>query len=129
AHTQLEHIRMPANAQWSWLEAYGHVQADPKAVHEGSWADARSAVGEQVERTLPREELERRYREAGKTSLLPVAEVLHRGSGWGALEAAGIAPNGEHAMEPIEDAVAAVYAELVANGGLSASAPAPALSA
>ncbi|MFP4495939.1 MAG: nitrogenase cofactor biosynthesis protein NifB [Halochromatium sp.] len=48
---------------------------------------------------------------------------------WGALEAAGIAPNGEHAMEPIEDAVAAVYAELVANGGLSASAPAPALSA
>jgi nitrogen fixation protein NifB len=35
---------------------------------------------------------------------------------WDALEAAGIAPNGEHAMEPIEDAVAAVYAELSANG-------------
>jgi len=35
---------------------------------------------------------------------------------WDALEAAGIAPNGEHAMEPIEDAVAAVCAELTANG-------------
>lgn len=35
---------------------------------------------------------------------------------WGQLEEAGIIPNGEHAMEPIEEAVAAVYAEMVANG-------------
>ena len=34
------------------------------------------------------------------------------------LEAAGIAPNGEHAMEPIEEAVAAVYAELIEAGKL-----------
>ncbi|TVQ89121.1 MAG: nitrogenase cofactor biosynthesis protein NifB [Chromatiaceae bacterium] len=32
---------------------------------------------------------------------------------WGELEAAGIQPNGEHALEPIEDAVAAVYRELL----------------
>lgn len=31
---------------------------------------------------------------------------------WRALEAAGITPNGEHALEPIEEAVRAVYAEL-----------------
>ncbi len=48
---------------------------------------------------------------------------------WDALEAAGIAPNGEHAMEPIEDAVAAVYAELVADGRLIAAEPTTALSA
>ena len=48
---------------------------------------------------------------------------------WDALEAAGIAPNGEHAMEPIETAVAAVYAELAAAGRLDAPAPAAALSA
>lgn len=35
---------------------------------------------------------------------------------WDKLESAGIQPNGEHAMEPIEDAVAAVYAEMVSNG-------------
>ncbi|MES9975960.1 MAG: NifB/NifX family molybdenum-iron cluster-binding protein, partial [Candidatus Thiodiazotropha sp.] len=35
---------------------------------------------------------------------------------WGQLEDAGIQPNGEHAMEPIEDAVAAVYAEMVEKG-------------
>jgi nitrogen fixation protein NifB len=35
---------------------------------------------------------------------------------WGQLEEAGIEPNGEHAYEPIEEAVAAVYLEMVANG-------------
>lgn len=37
---------------------------------------------------------------------------------WGKLEAAGIAPNGEHAMEPIEEAVMAVYKEIAATGKL-----------
>jgi nitrogen fixation protein NifB len=36
---------------------------------------------------------------------------------WSLLEDAGIQPNGEHAMEPIEDAVAAVYREM-ADAGL-----------
>jgi len=36
---------------------------------------------------------------------------------WSLLEEAGIQPNGEHAMEPIEDAVAAVYREM-ADAGL-----------
>lgn len=98
AHTQLEHIRMPAKAQWSWLEAYGRVQADPTAVHQGSWADVRSVVGEQIERTLPREKLDRRYREAGETSRLRVSEILHRGSGWGALETAYRAWTGAPAL-------------------------------
>lgn len=35
---------------------------------------------------------------------------------WDQLEQAGIQPNGEHAMEPIEEAVAAVYAEMVEAG-------------
>jgi nitrogen fixation protein NifB len=37
---------------------------------------------------------------------------------WGPLEAAGIQPNGEHAMEPIEDAILAVYEEMRAAGKL-----------
>jgi nitrogen fixation protein NifB len=43
---------------------------------------------------------------------------------WGVLEEAGIAPNGEHAMEPIEEAVAAVYRELAEQGALDEPAPA-----
>ena len=41
---------------------------------------------------------------------------------WGQLEAAGIAPNAEHALEPIEDAVAAVWREMLAAGKLAAPA-------
>lgn len=37
---------------------------------------------------------------------------------WDMLEEAGIQPNGEHAMEPIEDAVMAVYIEMVESGKL-----------
>ncbi len=48
---------------------------------------------------------------------------------WDRLEAAGLLPNGEHAMEPIEDAVAAVYRELQAEGRLEAPIEAAALSA
>jgi nitrogen fixation protein NifB len=37
---------------------------------------------------------------------------------WSMLEEAGIQPNGEHAMEPIEDAVAEVYKEMAESGVL-----------
>ncbi|MBL8492155.1 MAG: nitrogenase cofactor biosynthesis protein NifB [Rhodocyclaceae bacterium] len=42
---------------------------------------------------------------------------------WGALEAAGIQPNGEHAMETIDEAVLAVYREMAAAGRLAEPAP------
>ena len=38
---------------------------------------------------------------------------------WGKLESAGIMPNGEHAMEPIEEAAAAVWQEMLAAGKLA----------
>jgi nitrogen fixation protein NifB len=38
---------------------------------------------------------------------------------WGGLEAAGIRPNGEHAMEPVEEAVMAVWREMLAVGRLA----------
>lgn len=42
---------------------------------------------------------------------------------WSLLEEAGIMPNGEHAMEPIEEAVLAVYKEMIAAGKLDEAAP------
>ncbi|MDX8126055.1 nitrogenase cofactor biosynthesis protein NifB [Methylomonas sp. EFPC1] len=42
---------------------------------------------------------------------------------WDLLEKAGIVPNGEHAMEPIEEAVMAVYKEMAAAGKLDEAAP------
>lgn len=43
---------------------------------------------------------------------------------WDLLEQAGIIPNGEHAMEAIEDAVQAVYKEMIDNGKLDEAAAA-----
>ncbi len=43
---------------------------------------------------------------------------------WGPLEAAGIQPNGEHAMEAIDDAILAVYEEMRVAGKLVAKAEA-----
>ncbi|CAG0979837.1 partial FeMo cofactor biosynthesis protein NifB, partial [Rhodocyclaceae bacterium] len=42
---------------------------------------------------------------------------------WGKLEAAGIKPNGEHAMESIDEAVMAVWREMLAAGKLAQPAP------
>lgn len=42
---------------------------------------------------------------------------------WSLLEEAGIMPNGEHAMEPIEEAVLAVYKEMIAAGKLDEVSP------
>lgn len=42
---------------------------------------------------------------------------------WSLLESAGIVPNGEHAMEPIEEAVMAVYREMASAGKLVDAAP------
>ena len=41
---------------------------------------------------------------------------------WGMLGEAGIIPNGEHAMETIEDAVMAVYKEMLESGKLDEKA-------
>ncbi len=48
---------------------------------------------------------------------------------WTQLEAAGIQPNGEHAMESIEDAVVAVYREMAEQGLPDGVAPVQSLSA
>ncbi|MFF5207689.1 DUF5107 domain-containing protein [Streptosporangium sp. NPDC000396] len=60
ARTQFEHLPMPAGATWTWTEAYGPCEPSRTAAvlpdHAEEWAD------------------------------LPAGEVLHQGSGWGALD-------------------------------------------
>ncbi|AJF70204.1 DUF5107 domain-containing protein [Streptomyces vietnamensis] len=83
ARTQLEHLPMPGGATWSWVEAYGLLEADPEAVH-GSWGEARWAVADALDRLVPAAELDRALAEAdgfGEPEAL-----LAEGSGWAALE-------------------------------------------
>ena len=61
--------------------------------------------------------LDRTIRELAGCEVVLCSKVGYES--WQPLEKAGIQPNGEHAMEPIEDAVTAVYAEMRAAGKLA----------
>jgi Domain of unknown function (DUF5107) len=82
--TQMEHLRLPAGATWSWVEAYGPVQVEVDRLH-GGWADARSAVGEALKRTLE-VDLEDDLAAASVVVRRAPQHKLVLGSGWGALE-------------------------------------------
>ncbi|MFD5033320.1 DUF5107 domain-containing protein [Streptomyces sp. NPDC058405] len=86
ARTQLEHVRLEGEAEFSWLEAYGPLAADPAAVHGTDWDRARAAAADRLEAVLPRAEVDAAY-----AAWLPYADAapgerLATGSGWGALE-------------------------------------------
>lgn len=95
ARTQMEHLPMPAGAEWSWLEAYGLLEADPAAVHGPDWALARRAAGEALERLVPRTALDAEFERGAALADRPPEELLQRGSGWGALERRRRAAAGE----------------------------------
>ena len=100
ANTQMEHLPMPGNANWQWLEAYGLMQADPAIAH-GEWDAATAHVGGLLEDMLPRERLDEMLA-ALATDLSPECTREMTGSGWAALElerrgAAGCSFDGESA--------------------------------
>ncbi|WP_189055837.1 DUF5107 domain-containing protein [Longimycelium tulufanense] len=81
--TQYEHLPMPPEAEWAWVEAYGPVTAEPNAVHGADWSAALAAV----EDVLPRRELlDGAFAEFRKNADQPPQGMLGHGSGWGALE-------------------------------------------
>ncbi|MFI5668277.1 DUF5107 domain-containing protein [Streptomyces sp. NPDC051704] len=86
ARTQLEHVRLEAGAEFSWLEAYGPLAADPGPVHGPDWASARSAAEAALAAALPRERVEEAYEAWRGAADTEPGERLAAGSGWGALE-------------------------------------------
>lgn len=98
AATQLEHVRMPAAATWSWVEAYGPLSADPARVH-GGWTEARAAVEQALETIVPARRVEAELRAAASWRDCPPAEVVAKGTGWGALEELRRAAAGERPVE------------------------------
>jgi hypothetical protein len=98
ARTQLEHLRMPAGAEWSWLEVCGLVEADPDAVHGPDWARARHVIEDSLERLIPRAELDAEFERGAEFADEPPVEMLQRGSGWGALERRRREASGEPAF-------------------------------
>lgn len=84
--TQFEHVPMPPGADWSWVEALGFLQADPKAIHGPDWDEAIRNADEEIERFSPYTDLLREYEQGAEIANSVPHEVLQQGSGWGALE-------------------------------------------
>lgn len=97
ARTQLEHLPLPAGQRWAWVEAYGLVRADPALVH-GHWDAARAEIDRVLGGLVPSGGLDAALAEADHRAEIPPAEVLHAGSGWGALEEARRAHLGEPSL-------------------------------
>lgn len=86
ARTQLEHIRLDGGGEFSWLESYGPLAADPTAVHGDDWGAARAEAEARLADALPRAAVDAAY-EAWRTCAdAEPGEPLATGSGWGALE-------------------------------------------
>ncbi|MFG2603065.1 DUF5107 domain-containing protein [Streptomyces sp. NPDC048514] len=82
ARTQLEHVRLEAESEVSWLEAYGPLDAPPG----GPWARAVQEAEERLEAALPRARVEEAYAAWRPGADTGPGEILAVGSGWGALE-------------------------------------------
>ncbi len=86
ARTQFECFPMHAKSELCWMEAYGLMQADPAAVHGSDWARACDEVEQRLERDLPESRLEGLFTSSAADADPEPVQILHRGSGWGALE-------------------------------------------
>jgi uncharacterized protein DUF5107 len=98
ALTQAQSLPMPPGCEWTWLEAYGLMQADPAIVHGDDWDAAVGAVHDGLDAGFTAEQLEAKRSElAGDADRAP-DEILHRGSGWGTLERLRRERDGEQAL-------------------------------
>ncbi|MEV0574976.1 DUF5107 domain-containing protein [Streptomyces sp. NPDC050392] len=86
ARTQLEHVPLEPGGEFSWLESYGPLAADPATVHGDDWAAARAETEQRLAAVLPRADVDAAYRAWRRCADTEPGEVLATGSGWGALE-------------------------------------------
>ena len=84
-HTQMECRPMPPATVWEHIEAYGECSANFAELN-GDFESASLRAKALADAALPDAELEKVFAQAKVDFLLKPGRVLHRGSGWGALE-------------------------------------------
>jgi tetratricopeptide (TPR) repeat protein len=82
ARTQLEHVRLDAASEVSWLEAYGPLDAP----RDGEWSAVLRDAEARLEAALPRADVDAAYAAWKPHADTEPGEILATGSGWGALE-------------------------------------------
>lgn len=110
AHTQLEHIPMPARTTWEWTECYTALKGDCAVLH-GDYERAvntvehylKERVGETADLSFPSDDT------------VTESRIVYRGSGWGAVEelVRGEKISASYAFPLIEDAETAAWRKLL----------------
>jgi hypothetical protein len=95
-------IPMPADTEWTWTEAYGLLEADPKKVHSTNWTEAWQTAQSVLDAAIPQDRLTALNEELAKPARLAPKEVLFTGTGWGALERKRLAAAGKKDKIPAE---------------------------
>jgi hypothetical protein len=86
---------LPGGQSLEWVEAYGLIECDPAVSHGPGWSAAWKHADALVARQAAEERLEAILAETRPMSLAAPERLLHRGSGWGALELRRRARSGE----------------------------------
>jgi tetratricopeptide (TPR) repeat protein len=132
ARNQAEYVDMPADTQWCWLEAYGMMQADPKLAHDSDYEVAYREVQARLDAALSYCWMETELVGTEAMANKPPAQVIQRGSPWGAVERrrrelAGLRPFCPPALVFDDQAItdeAAAWVALAEKGELPYRAPA-----
>jgi hypothetical protein len=100
APTQLHGIVMPGRSSWDWTQVFGPIAVDPAAAHDNDWNRARTYVGCEVDRLMTVQKIYELHARCHATAATPCGELLHAGSGWGALECERRRKSGEQPVPP-----------------------------
>lgn len=85
ARSQYEHLPMPPQSAWEWVEVYGAIQCDADKAH-GNFNTAQTEIEKQIAGIINEEELEKELISSKKRFALKKAdEIVISGSGWGKL--------------------------------------------
>ncbi len=84
AHTQLEHIPLPAGETWQWIEAYCPSECTPQQVC-ADWDIAQSYVEQNISKYVDLDNIDASIENIFPKKLVN-RKMLHNGAGWGYVE-------------------------------------------
>ncbi|MEG1980451.1 MAG: hypothetical protein RR060_06965, partial [Victivallaceae bacterium] len=84
--TQLESRVIKANSECSWLEVFAPIELSSTAAHHKDYSQAVAAAHQYMDEILPYETMHSLEKNADIVAQRVPEQLLHCGSGWGALE-------------------------------------------
>jgi len=100
ARSQLHDKLFPGRSTIEWTQCFGGMKLDQASLHDCSFAEANAYLEGHIENTIAENALFETDRRFASLANMPVteADLVHTGSGWGALEALRCEMQGDHAL-------------------------------